>query len=252
MAKITLYGPAGAPFVIKVRGALALKGLPYEMREPRGPEDFRRWSPETGLLPVIEVDGQRIPDSSAILDHLDRAFPEPPLVAADPKAASAQRRLEAWAEATFTFYWTAYLRALVNPAEEGAAEGARSGIVRVRRRRRGSAREDGLGAEFRQRLDDLVNFLGGRPFYYGDRVGRADLAVYSFLARLPDATDAGVGAEIDARPALRALLARVEEATPGLASVVPPRGAQPPADARVGEPERAPDQSSKAPLRSST
>ena len=252
MAKITLYGPSGAPFVIKVRGALALKGLPYELREPRGPEDFRRWSPETGLLPVIDVAGQRIPDSSAILDHLDRTFPEPPLLASDPKAASAQRRLEAWAEATFTFYWTAYLRDLVNRTVDAPAQGARPGATRVRRRRRGSAREDGLGVEFRQRLDDLVNFLGGRPFFYGDRVSRADLAVYSFLARLPDATDAAVGGEIEARPGLVALLTRVEAATPGLASVVPPRSAQPPADARVGEPAPAPDQSSKAPLRSST
>jgi glutathione S-transferase len=220
MPSITLFGPSGAPFVLKVRGALALKALDYTLREPSGPEDFRRWSPQTGLLPVIDVDGVRVHDSAAILDHLDLHFPEPPLLSSDPKVASSQRRLEAWAEATFIFYWMAYLRELVDPG--------RAPVGRERRRRRGGQSpgrgEGGLAAEFRQRLDDLVNFLGGRPFFYAERISRADLAVYSFLARLPDATAPEIRTELDSRPALTAYLARVEAATPGLAQVVPPRG----------------------------
>lgn len=232
MSSIILYGPSGAPFVLKVRGALALKGLPYLLREPSSPEDFRRWSPETGLLPVIEVDGVRVHDSSAILDHLDQRFPEPALVSSDPKAASSQRRLEAWAEATFLFYWSNYLRALVEA--EGEPHAPPRGRMR-RRRRSGHAPSAGdgrLGTEFRQRLDDLVNFLGGRPFFYAERISRADLAVYSFLARLPDATSVDVRGELAERPALQAFLARVEAVTPGLAEAAP---AGPiPAGARAG------------------
>ena len=112
MAKIKLYGPREAPFVVKVECALVLKKLEFTLEEPRVPEDYQRWSAETGLLPVIDVDGTRVHDSSAILDYLDQRFPEPPLLSSDPKLASSQRRLESWAEETLTFYWMNYLRAL--------------------------------------------------------------------------------------------------------------------------------------------
>ena len=113
MAQITLYGPREVPFVLKVELALVLKKLDFALEVPRGPEDYKRWSPETGLLPVIDVDGTRVHDSSAILDFLDERFPEPPLLSSDPKLASSQRTLETWAEQTFTFYWMTHLRTLV-------------------------------------------------------------------------------------------------------------------------------------------
>ncbi len=190
MPTLTLYGPETAPFTMKARGALAVKKLEYEHREPEGPEDYKRWSP-TGLLPVLEVDGTRIPDSAAILDYLDERFPEPPLVSDDPKVANSQRRLEAWVEASFMFYWTNYLRELVD-----------GGSPRTRRRGRN------LGVEYSERLDDLVNFLGGRPFFYGDRVSRADLAVHAFLRAVPE--EAGAD-QVRSRPALVELLDRVDQ-----------------------------------------
>jgi glutathione S-transferase len=214
MPRITLYGPIGAPFVTKVRGALALKKLPFELVEPRGPEDYKRWSPETGLLPVIDVDERRVPDSGRILDFLDVRFPEPPLVAGDPKVADSQRRLERWVEEAFMFYWVHYLRALVERGE-GVAEPEAGG-----RRRRGLLRRgkrptasSALGIEFAQRLDDVVNFLGDRPFFYADRVSRADLAVYSFLRRLPEIVGQPLTADLAERPELAEHLLRVEQAT---------------------------------------
>jgi glutathione S-transferase len=211
MARIILYGPVGAPFVTKVRGALALKKLPFELVEPSSPEDYRRWSPETGLLPVIDVDDRRVPDSGRILDFLDVRFPEPPLVAADGKVADSQRRLERWVEESFMFYWVHYLRALVD-REEGPATAARPLRGLLRRGPR-PATGSNLGLEFAQRLDDLINFLGDRPFFYADRVSRADLAVYSFLHRLPEIVGPRVLRELEERPGLLSHLARVEQAT---------------------------------------
>jgi glutathione S-transferase len=218
MAQITLYGPREAPFVLKVELALVLKKLEFTMEVPRGPEDYRRWSPETGLLPVIDVDGTRVHDSSAILDYLDQRFPEPSLQSSDPKVASSQRRLESWAEETFVFYWMSYLRGLVRADE--ATEGEPSASPRTGPRSRLSLRkktptlslEKGLGKEFGQRLDDLVNFLGRRPFFYSDRVSRADLAVYAFLHNMPIAAGPVVAAAVESRPALMDLMARVEAA----------------------------------------
>ena len=58
MSGITLYGPAEAPFTVKVERALQLKGVEYLLVAPESPEDYRRWNPKTGLLPVLEIDGQ--------------------------------------------------------------------------------------------------------------------------------------------------------------------------------------------------
>ena len=72
--------------------------------------------------------------------------------------------------------------------------------------------QEGLGKEFGQRLDDLVNFLGRRPFFYADRVSRADLAVYSFLHNIPGTAGPVVAAAVEARQPLMDLMARVEAA----------------------------------------
>jgi glutathione S-transferase len=218
MAQITLYGPREAPFVLKVELALVLKKLDFSQEVPRGPEDFKRWSPETGLLPVIDVEGTRVHDSSAILDFLDQRFPEPPLLSSDPKVASSQRNLESWAEQAFTFYWMTYLRALVRADEETDGDSSsppRTGVrSRLSRRKKAPTLnfEEGLGKEFGQRLDDLVNFLGRRPFFYSDQVGRADLAVYSFLHSIPGTAGPLVAAAVESRQGLVDLMARVEAA----------------------------------------
>lgn len=218
MPRITLYGPREAPFVLKVELALLLKKLPYTLKAPRGPEDYRRWNPETGLLPVIDVDGARVHDSAAILDYLDERFPEPPLVSSDAKVASSQRRLESWTEQTFTFYWMNHLRTLVR-AEEGrdddkAGASRRGRLSRLSRRKKAPVvnLDEGLGKEVGERLDDLVNFLGDRPFFYADQPSRADLAVYSFLHNMPSAAGPEVAAAVEAREPLVELMARVAAA----------------------------------------
>ncbi len=163
MPSITLYGPPNIPFLTKVRAALGLKKLEHDWVEPESQDDYRRWSPKTGLLPVLQIDDDSIEDSSRILDELDERFPNPPLLSSDVKIAQSQRRLEQWVEAAFTFYWIHYLRAI---ADKGEAATGRAGMAH----------------EFPQRLDDLVNFLGGRLFFYADEPSRADRAVHSYLS----------------------------------------------------------------------
>jgi glutathione S-transferase len=110
-----------------------------------------------------------------------------------------------------------YLRDLVRgeeAAEQSSETPRRSGRSRLTRRRKAppaGLEDEGLGKEFGQRLDDLVNFLGSRPFFYSDRVSRADLAVYSFLNYIPD-TAGPVVAFVESRQPLVDLMARVEAA----------------------------------------
>jgi glutathione S-transferase len=165
--------------------ALRLKKLEHALVEPRGPEDYQRWSPETGLLPVADVGGVRIADSARILDALDARWPEPPLVSSDPKTAAQQRRLEDWAGETFFFYWERYLRRRTEE-EATSAEDAGGGLLaRLGIFGRGERRlEDRYEAEFAQRIEDTAKFLGTRAWFYADRIGRADLAVFGFLRHI--------------------------------------------------------------------
>ncbi len=73
----------------RVRIALNMKGVDYESRtvnllegEQKG-ADYRGRNPQ-GLVPMLEIDGQRLTQSLAIIVYLDQLFPEPSLIPADP------------------------------------------------------------------------------------------------------------------------------------------------------------------------
>jgi glutathione S-transferase len=223
--RITLYGPRVMPLTEKVGRALRVKRLPFELVEPESPEDYKRLSPETGLLPVIELEGRRVPDSAAILDFLDQRFPDPPLVSADPRAAREQRRLERWIDETFAFYILRWMRSRAGEAVPVAAPGdgfplgslsrlgliARDGRLRPEVFRTG----EGPGPEFVRRLDDLEQMLGSRPYFYADRISRADLSVCGSLSVMYRDFYPGARGVLAERAALFAHTERVLDATGG-------------------------------------
>lgn len=241
---ITLYGHSRVPYTEKVRRAILYKGLAFELREPSSVEDYRRWSPKTGLLPVLDLDGESIPDSTDILFALDARYPEPPLLSPDPTVSTQQRQLEEWADASFLWYFMKYRRMIgegaplpttADPRGEARADAAdgpeaagnggtptRTGrTLRALRHlgawlRAGGTWErplTGLHRELGLRLDDLVNFLGARPFFYAERLSMADLAVYSMLFTMRNDSIPGASRLVALRPSLVAFMARVEDAT---------------------------------------
>lgn len=219
-SELVLYGTEHTPYTEKVVRALRLKGLRFQLVQPERPEDFRRFSPKTGLLPVLETRGESIADSSVILDWLDARHPDPPLLSADPRAARDQRRLEQWVGETFSFYFLRWLRERV--AREGLAPAdgdgplARMGMLGPDGRIRAEAfdtSDGGPGKEYERRLDDLVQLLGVRPFFYADRIGRADLAVFGTLYTLYDDRYKDGRTLLEQRPALLDHTRRVDEAT---------------------------------------
>jgi glutathione S-transferase len=228
---ITLYGPARIPYTEKVRRALLYKGLEFELVEPTSPEDYKRWSPKTGELPVLDLNGEHVPDSTEILLRLDQVYPEPPLLSSDPTVAAQQRQLEEWADESFLWYFMKYRRQSMGDdvaaqpplaGEDAAPPTARKGSSGLRRfaawLRAGGTWErphTALLRELALRLDDLSNFLGTRPFYYAERLSMADLAVYSMLATLRRDAIPGAALLLAARPTLVALLERVERVTGG-------------------------------------
>ncbi len=72
----------------RVRIALNLKGIAYEAvpvdlaAGSQKSDDYRARNPQ-GFVPMLEVDGQRITQSLAIIDYLDASRPEPPLLPRD-------------------------------------------------------------------------------------------------------------------------------------------------------------------------
>ena len=71
-----------------MRWALDWKGVEHERREPPPPVHMGLalwWSRgETKTFPVLELDGERILDSTAIIGALEARWPEPPLYPEDP------------------------------------------------------------------------------------------------------------------------------------------------------------------------
>ena len=81
-----LYAVTLSPFAARVRLALRVKKLDYDMQPPpggiRSPE-YLAINP-IGKLPVLVTDdGLAIAESETILDYLDERFPAPPLLPSD-------------------------------------------------------------------------------------------------------------------------------------------------------------------------
>jgi glutathione S-transferase len=214
---IVLYGPSMAPFTEKCRRALLLKGLEFDLREPEGPEDFKRWSPKTGLLPVLTIDEELVSDSTEILLRLDQLWPDPPLLSPEPQIAEQQRSLEDWADESFLWYWNRWAR--VRPHHDAGNDG--QSAPRAFRRLRawlaaGGTWERPLTGILRgvnDRMVDLENFLGARPYFYAERISMADLAVYSMLRTMEFDAIPGSAALLIQHPPLVEFLRRVEDET---------------------------------------
>ena len=226
---ITLYGAARVPYTEKVRRALVYKRLDFEFHEPTTPEDYLRWNPKSGMLPVIHVGDEVIEDSTQILFALDSRYPDPPLLAPDAMVASQQRQLEDWADESFLWYWMKYRRMvggdLVRPLkgdqldQRREVEAKSSTLRRLRAWLKAGGTWErpitGLQRELGLRMDDLVNFLGARPFFYSERLSMADLGVYAMLFTMRRDSIPGSARLLAERPTLVAFIARVEEATGG-------------------------------------
>jgi glutathione S-transferase len=96
MARIVLYGFNGSTYVRTVRMLLAEKGAEYEQvhvhvlkGEPRQPEHLARHP--FGKVPVLDYDGFRVIETSAIAPYLDEVLPGPSFTPDNPKDRARMR-----------------------------------------------------------------------------------------------------------------------------------------------------------------
>ena len=89
MTRPVLWQYSFSNFNEKVRWALDYKGIPHERRSllPNTPRALR--FSVRGTLPVLDLDGTRLVDSTRIIDALERRYPEPVLY---PVADDERRR----------------------------------------------------------------------------------------------------------------------------------------------------------------
>jgi glutathione S-transferase len=113
------------------------------------------------LVPVLELDGRVIVDSTAILEELERLRPEPPLYPAD----TARR-----AEVEFFVDW--FNRVWKRPPNELESE--------LTTAQPDSETVERLGAEIAGALDRFEALLNGRDYLFG-AFGVADCIAFPFL-----------------------------------------------------------------------
>lgn len=92
MTPAILYDYYRSSAAYRVRIALNLKGIDYESRPvnlaggDQKRADYRAVNPQ-GLVPMLEIDGEQLTQSLAIIAYLDLKFPNQPLI---PASASAR------------------------------------------------------------------------------------------------------------------------------------------------------------------
>jgi glutathione S-transferase len=150
--------------VERVALALAVKGLAAEWIEV-DPDDRSPVREVSGqeLVPVaVFEDGSVLPDSTAILDELERRHPEPPLY---PEAEPRRTEVRLFVD------W--FNRVWKRPPNELDAE--------LRCPAPDRARADALAAELAGSRSYFEALLTGREYLYGDELGAADCIAFPFL-----------------------------------------------------------------------
>jgi glutathione S-transferase len=97
---LTFYYGSGSPYAWKVWLALEHKTIPYELKtlsfdkgDTKAPE-FRAINPR-GKVPTIVDNGFALWESGVVVEYLDEAYPDRPLLPQDPQARATVRRIAA-------------------------------------------------------------------------------------------------------------------------------------------------------------
>jgi len=164
-----LHGVTLSPFVRKVRFACAEKGIEYE-NNPQLPFDppaeFIAISP-LGKIPVWQDGDFTVPDSSVIIDYLERTHPSPALYPADDQLRAQACFIEEYADTRLTeTLGTVFFQRFVRPnffKEETDQELVRESL------------EEKLPPCF----EHLEKLLGDADYLVGGQYSIADIAVTS-------------------------------------------------------------------------
>ncbi len=216
-----------SPFCNKARRMLRFKGIDFDVVEYPG---FSATSAmklsHAGKLPVLDVEGERIQDSSNIAAWLERTYPMPSLY---PSAPSERAMALVWEEmADESLFWFELFFRFADEPEACAASvdllcAGRPGIERalfgaivppmMKRRLRtqglGRLEHDEVIARFAHHLDTLADALSAGDWLVGSEPSIADVAVVAQLSEI--ARTSPRRTMITERPGVVAWMARCDE-----------------------------------------
>lgn len=187
--------PNPSPFCVKLECALRLGNIPYEVGEVINPNAGPK-----GKVPFVEIDGERIGDSTLILDrlrlhrglNLDRNL--------DTRTRAASHALQRMIEERL--YWVMVNSRWIEPDNwvkirelffSSMPWTLRGFIARVARRSvRGQIMGHGIGVHSRDEiymlgradLQALGDSLGGRSFLFGEQPTLADATMFGLLVNI--------------------------------------------------------------------
>jgi len=104
MSTLRLWSWHLSPFSAKVRVAFAEKGIPLELVEvdpANRPARLRELNPN-GRVPVLELDGAALRESTVICEWLEETHPDPPLWPSDVTERGVGRGLLRWVDDELT------------------------------------------------------------------------------------------------------------------------------------------------------
>ena len=176
---IKLHGFTASNYHNKVKLALLEKNIPFEEIITWSSKDESHLARSAmGKLPYIEVDGQTISESQAIIDYLEEAYPATPLYPRDPVQRAKNREMIQYMElylewAARRLYAEAFFGGTVSDSTKAEVE---------------SALRRGIKA-----LGRLVRF---DPYIAGKEFTFADCAAYCHLPTVSQATKAIYGKDM--------------------------------------------------------
>lgn len=205
MARIVLHQLEISPFCDKVRRVLAFKELDFEVHDvPMAKLSSLRKLAPPGKVPILEIDGRILHDSSDICRALDALTPEPPLFPADPLERALVDILEDWADESLYFFemtmrftwrydrarWVTKILEHDNPVIRRLARPMVPYLTRKQGMAQGLARRDeaDILRELQRHLDAVDRLLEPRRFLIGATLSLADIAVYCQLACVAGST----------------------------------------------------------------
>ena len=190
--------PNGSPFCMKAETWLRLAGLKYEVVVTPDP----RKAPH-GKLPYIEDNGQLVPDSHDIIEHLEKAHKvnlDAGLSAQEKAVAHAYTRM--LSEATyFGLLYSRWVDQRYWPTVRAEYFGSLPPVVRsilpaiVNKQVKRDVYGQGTGrlateeiyARVAQDVQAIAEHLGAKPYFMGDKPTNVDASVYAFVANMWEA-----------------------------------------------------------------
>ena len=231
---ITLYGYGPgwtvqciSPYVTKVANYLELAGLDYQIK-PGQVFALKSTTPH-GKLPVIEVDGETVADSTEIIKFLEKRSAHP----LDGTATLAERaQMLAWNRMLDEhLYWAAVIQprwreqanweryipiivggaAVDDPLRNMLEEFRRMILAEFDGQGMGRLPADKVYARAADDIDALSDFLGSKSFFMGDVPRTIDANVLSHLKHIVDSPfDFPTREHVRSKPNLMGYISRLE------------------------------------------